>query len=491
MGTVELYIFAGVVVLSAFLVWFRVRSRKSIRITKEFQAALHRMHAGENLFITGKAGTGKSTLLRHFVKESKRNLVVVTPTSIAALNVGGMTIHSFFEFGTGVLSPRAIMEDCRKSEIFQSLETLIVDEISMVRADLFECINRSLQVNRGNNEPFGGVQVLLFGDPYQLPPIWVNRRSGLSEGVAVVDRRSGLSDAAVVEHRRSDLSDEAVVWKNRFFFETSAYKNASFSCIELMTVFRQNSRRFIDTLDRARVGKVTQADAALLNSRHGLNPRSGFGGALIATTNRIANYTNKQYLAALPGSECRFFAQVSGKVFYHPAPFVLRLKVGARIVMLRNDQQKQRWVNGTLGIVQNIDDTGITVKLPSGVHCVSPEIWDQHEYILNKSTGTIEQRSVGSFTQYPFALAWAMSIHKSQGQTFDRVVVDFGKGSFAPGQGYVALSRCRSLAGLRLRRRFYPVDAHADPRVCVFMNETIPFAPDAESDAHDLTDQAR
>ena len=426
-----------------------------IELTDEFLAAIALMESGANMFITGKAGTGKSTLLRHFVEaavEKKKAVAVTAFMGLAALNAGGVTLHSFFGFRIGVLQPHTIKRNPRLVPLLNKLDTLVIDEISMVRADIFEAINKSLQVHRKSSLPFGGVQIVLFGDPYQLSPIWAN-------------------------YDMDNAAQDDLEWTNRFFFETDAYRQGGFTPLILSKIFRQKDMEFINALNNVREGCVTNKDITFLNSRQ--IPVNAENMTTLASVNIVVNRINESRLQKLPGQEYTYEADMQGTFKFgmqdnfkkdrYPADVLLRLKEGARIVMLRNDPGT-RWFNGTLGFIHSLTQDAVTVRIPSGLHDVQRVTWEQTQYTVDPITLDMRQDIVGTFTQFPIKLAWALTIHKAQGQSFDEVLIDLGaRAAFAEGQTYVALSRCRSPEGMFLARGIVGADIKVDHRVREFM----------------------
>ncbi len=401
--------------------------------------------SNRNLFITGRAGTGKSALLQYFREKTRKKTVVVAPTGIAAINVGGSTIHSFFRFPLRLIMPGDVRVIQGKKKLFESLEMLLVDEVSMVRSDMLDAIDVSLRLNRGRpEEPFGGVQVVLIGDLHQLPP--------------------------VVEPGLREFFEKNLV--SPYFFSAAIFRDAELATIELRTVFRQVDPGFIRLLDRIRNREIDEDDLEFLNTLH--DPSDTFGrddlAVTLTSTNKLASDINRSRLEALHHREYMYEGIVDGdfeKSF--PAEKELRLRRGAQVMMVKNDPAK-RWVNGTLGIVEKLSPASITVRSSDGSWDVEPAEWEKIDYEFDPGTGGIVPVPVGSFRQYPIKLAWAMTVHKSQGKTFDRVIIDLGRGAFAHGQSYVALSRCRSFQGIRLRRPLRPSDLILDERVVEFLS---------------------
>ncbi|WP_193106035.1 AAA family ATPase [Brachybacterium sp. FME24] len=428
-----------------------------LTITEDFRSALDLLESGSPLFLTGRAGTGKSTLIRHFLETTARTVLTVAPTGIAALNVEGYTIHRLFSFPLGVSE-----EMVRGSGYFPgrfattlaSLDTLIIDEASMVRADLFDALAAALErFGPRPGERFGGVQLVLVGDLYQLPPV-------------VRD-----AEAEYLEHH----------YGTPYFFSARAFDREHFPVIELGTVFRQvGDDRLVDLLNAVREGTLLEDARAELNARTDpdFDPDLDEFWLTLATTNRIVRSRNRQQLERLPDPAQTVIAQVSGetKGFEHPTEEQLDIAVGAQVMMLNNDP-RDRWVNGTLGRITSIghDQDGPVVEVllrDGGREQVRPHTWDVTQPVVDG--GSLTHQVVGTFTQLPMKLAWAITIHKSQGQTLDRVIVDLTGGTFANGQLYVALSRCTSLEGLVLRRDVLPRDLKSDTRIRRFLHSSSP-----------------
>jgi len=411
--------------------------------------ALHVMeNTRAHVLLTGKAGTGKSTLLSHFRASTKKKVAVLAPTGIAALNVKGDTIHSFFKFRTEVSPERVKRVSAKRRKEYAALDAVVIDEASMVRADLFDCVERFLRLNGKNpNLPFGGVQMILVGDLYQLPPVVVP------------------ADRPIIQAQ----------YASEYFFDSNAFKQVQFERIELEKVHRQSDEEFIGILNAIRHNELTDGQLARLNQKCNSAKASGMDVTL-TSVNRVADEINQRNLEALPGHAIRFSARINGpvKADQHPAPEALFLKQGAQVMLLNNDP-KGRWVNGSMGKVNNFFflDEGknqVEVLLEDGQRVeVSPFRWDVTKQVMDPKSGKVSAKSLGSCTQFPMRLAWALTIHKSQGKTFDRVRLDLTQGTFAPGQLYVALSRCRSLEGLTLTRPVEKRHCLVDERVVRFM----------------------
>ncbi|GAA4517356.1 AAA family ATPase [Brevibacterium yomogidense] len=432
----------------------------SLEITGEFQEALDLLGEGRSLFLTGRAGTGKSTLIRHFLDVTDKNVLTVAPTGIAALNVDGYTIHRLFSFPLGVNAQTVRGSGYfpgRFAKALASLDTLVIDEASMVRADLFDALVAALErFGPQPGAPFGGVQLVLVGDLYQLPPV-------------VHDR-----EAAHIEQQ----------YGTPYFFSAQTFDRSTFPVVELTTVFRQvGDTRLVDLLNAVRDGALLDDARAELNARTDpdFEPSLDEFWLTLATTNRIVRARNRRMLERLPDPVQTFHAEVRGDTdgFEHPADDDLGLTVGAQVMLLNNDPS-DRWVNGSIGKVTAIAwDDGepvVHVRLRDERTVeVRPHTWDITRPVV--SGGALTHEVVGTFTQLPMKLAWAITIHKSQGQTLDRVVVDLTGGTFANGQLYVALSRCTSLEGLVLKRDVLPRDLKSDSRIRRFLAGSGSAAP--------------
>jgi hypothetical protein len=409
--------------------------------TAEYAAALHflRNETG-HLFITGRAGTGKSTLLRAIREMIAEEMIVVAPTGLAAVNVGGQTIHSFFGFPPRLIRPDDIRRS-RNGALMRRLKLLVIDEVSMVRSDLMWAIDQSLRVNRGRpREPFGGVRLVMFGDLHQLPPV--------------------VQESEVAEHLDSNHGGP-------FFFSASALRDGHGTFrVELTRVFRQLDATLLGVLNRIRDGLTDAGDLSVLNQR--VSPirtlADGEPFVILTPTNAAAHRINTAFLNALPGSAHEYAAVVTGDFANsaQPTDQTLQLKVGAKVILLRNDSER-RWVNGTIARISKLEDKRIWVEIDGASHELEPVAWESRRYAYDQAEQKIVETVAGTFKQYPLRLAWALTIHKSQGLTLDRVYIDLGRGTFAHGQAYVALSRCRSLAGLALARPLRPHDILFDP----------------------------
>lgn len=404
-------------------------------------------HSREHVFVTGRAGTGKSTLLNYLAWHTSKQIAICAPTGVAALNVSGQTIHSLFRLPTGVIADHDLHQTAELKKLLNAIDTLVIDEVSMVNADLMDAIDRSLRQARSRrHEPFGGVQIIMFGDPYQLPPVPAKDP----------DERAYFQDT----------------YRSPWFFDAHVWSAADLAIIELSEIHRQDDERFKTLLNGVRHGVVTAEMAEALNTA-GARPAPTSGVITLATTNAIVNRINAEALAKLPGEPLRAVAEVNGEFGTNalPADETLELKVGAQVMFLRNDSD-QRWVNGTLGTVAKIAGT-VWVEVDGETYEVDPTTWERYRYRYEPETKTLTKDVVAEFEQFPLRLAWAVTIHKSQGQTYDAAVIDLGGRAFSAGQTYVALSRITSLDGLYLTRPLRPEDVIVDPNVTRFMSAAL------------------
>lgn len=424
-----------------------------LELNASFREALNLMEkTRENIFITGKAGTGKSTLLKLFRRTTRKNVVVLAPTGVAALNVGGQTIHSFFRLPAKPIDP-AETKKLRYNSIYKKLDIVIIDEISMVRADLLDCIDAFLRKNRDRPDlPFGGVQVIFFGDLFQLPPVVANQ----------------------IEHNLFQG-----YYESPYFFDAFCFQNGfEMQFLELHKVYRQEGRHFLRLLEAVRLNRMDREDLEDLNERYDPDFEPPFYFITLSPRNNAVNLINERKIGELDGELFFYNALIKGKFDNRrfPTDQILKLKVGAQVMFLKNDTEGKKYVNGTLGKVVELDKKKVMVEVTeegkTRIVRADPVEWEVLKYIEGEN-GKIETEAIGSFKQIPLRLAWAITIHKSQGKTFDRVIIDMGGGAFAHGQTYVALSRCRSLDGIVLKKKLTMKDILIDERIVQYYERSI------------------
>lgn len=427
---------------------------------KEFQDALNLIqYTRQSVFLTGKAGTGKSTFLKYVCANTKKKYVVLAPTGIAAINARGSTLHSFFKLPFHPLLPddpnfslkggklhSFLKYSSEHRKLIKQLELVIIDEISMVRADIIDFIDKVLRVYSQNmREPFGGKQVLLVGDVYQLEPVV-------------------KSDEREILNR---------FYPTPYFFSARVFNEMELVSIELTKVYRQSDPAFVGVLDHIRNNTATAADLQLLNTRYNSEIVSNENDMYVtlATRRDVVDYINEKKLAELPGDSVTLKGEIKGEFPENslPTQMELEIKPGAQIIFIKNDPDK-RWVNGTIGTIAGIDEeeTLYVITEDGGEYDVKKDKWSNIRYRYNETEKKIEEEELGVFIQYPIRLAWAITIHKSQGLTFSRVVIDFTGGVFAGGQAYVALSRCTSLDGIQLKKQISRSDIFIRPEIVTF-----------------------
>ncbi len=409
-------------------------------------------HTGTSIFLTGKAGTGKTTFLKAVKEHSSKRMIVVAPTGVAAVNARGVTIHSFFQLPLSPYVPGTAIRDRydfskEKRRIIRTLDMLVIDEVSMVRSDLLDAIDFVLRRYRDRTRPFGGVQLLMIGDLQQLTPVVTPQ-------------------------------DEEILrphYDTPYFFGSKALQQVSYVTIQLTHVYRQQDQTFIDILNHIRDGHATPDDLRQLNARHKpvFFPKADEGYIRLTTHNRMADSYNNSELAKLPGQRYTYRAEVKGEFpeYNYPTDVNLELKLGAQVMFVKNDASAGHlYYNGRIGHVVGIDEETVAVKCPGDSEPIKVERqeWENTKYAINRETKTIEAQVQGTFRQYPLRLAWAITIHKSQGLTFDRAIIDAAL-SFAPGQVYVALSRCKSLEGLVLASPIAERSIISDRRVADYI----------------------
>ncbi|GHT60377.1 hypothetical protein AGMMS50222_05390 [Endomicrobiia bacterium] len=406
-----------------------------IEINNEFKQA-HELIDKSNdcIFVTGNAGTGKTTFLRYYITRANKKTIVLAPTGVAALNCTGETLHSFFNFKPDITLSKIKKKKLSEKSIYKKVDTIIIDEASMLRCDILDCVDKFLRLNREKHqEPFGGVQMVFIGDLKQLPP--------------------------VVKKEEYHIFNS--VYKSPYFLSAHSLNECMLHTIELKKIYRQQDSNFVELLAAVRNGTVSNNDLYRLNKKVSSQVLDKPIAVYLTTTNKKAAFINHQYLSKIEAEQAIFSAETEN-IDKHskalPAETELVIKKGAQVMMVNNDA-KGRWVNGSIGMVDDIKSSTysgkvlIHVKFPNKrIEYVEPYKWELFRYRWNEKQEQIETESAGFFKQYPLKLSWAVTIHKSQGKTFDNVIIDMEYGAFAPGQLYVALSRCTSLDGITLSR---------------------------------------
>lgn len=442
-----------------------------LEFTDQFAQAYDTLeNTWHNVLVVGKAGTGKSTLLQYFRANTLKNVVVLAPTGVAAVNIKGQTIHSFFRFRPDItVDTVANIKMWRKSkDLYRNIDTIVIDEVSMVRADLLDCIDEFMRLHgKRSNEPFGGAQMIFIGDLYQLPPV-------------VTDREGSIF---------KDLYQSPYFFDSKVFrklFNANSYKNDderfdlaydSLKIVELDKIYRQKEEDFIELLGAIRKRSITDEQLAVLNQRYipGFRPKRDDLYIYLTTTNYLADKVNEEQLNTLDSDGYFSDGEISGKFEQKnlPTQFSLQMKVGAQVMLLNNDPAG-RWVNGSIGKIVSFSESDqiVFVELSNGnIFEVTPFKWEMYKFSYNDEVQMIESESVGFFRQYPLRLAWAITIHKSQGKTFSKAIIDIGDGTFSHGQIYVALSRCVTLSGIVLKQPIQRRHILLDKTIVNFMQE--------------------
>lgn len=429
---------------------------EGIDINAEFLSTLGLLESDDrSVFITGKAGTGKSTFLKYFRNKTKKKMVVLAPTGVAAVNIQGQTIHSFFNFKPDITVEhvRSLRISAAMCKVYRNLETIMIDEVSMVRADLVDCMDAFLRIyGRSADSPFGGVQMIFIGDMYQLAP--------------------------VVRQNERDIFQ--TVYRSPYFFDARVFTQLELRIVEFEKNYRQKDQDFIQLLNHIRANTVEQEHLDTLNAQvnTGYVPAETELTVYLTTTNQLAEEINDNKLQSLTTAVVTWDGDIEGEFDSRDLPTQehLLLKVGAQVILLNNDSA-HRWINGSLGRVVDVFEDNfrrpvVVVKLANGEHVeVETFTWEIFRFSYDEDTSRIVSEVVGRFTQFPLKLAWAVTIHKSQGKTFEKVIIDIGKGTFCHGQLYVALSRCTALSGIILKRPIARRDIFIDQRITLFLND--------------------
>lgn len=424
--------------------------KKPLQLSDDFKYVIDVLEKQQkSMFITGRAGTGKSTLLQLFRRSTRKKTVVLAPTGVAALNVQGQTIHSFFKFPAKPLH-RTEIKRLRYRKLYEKVEVIIIDEISMVRADLLENIDVFLRLNRNNNAPFGGVQMVFFGDLFQLPPV-----------------------VATEQERMLFQTD----FDSPYFFSAHVFEEFEMEMMELQQIYRQDNRHFIRLLESVRMNTIDYDDLEDLNERYVPNFEADTSYITLSARNATVNRINQKELDSLDTEPFNYVGKTEGQFDprLYPTDLILTLREGAQVMFVKNDSEG-KFVNGTLGKIVALSGTEIKVLVEERGQSETIKVekmdWELQRYKINElDDSKIETEVVGKFTQYPIRLAWAITIHKSQGKTFENMIIDMGRGAFEFGQTYVALSRCRTLNGIVLKQKLRPNDVMVDERIIDFYNQ--------------------
>lgn len=435
-----------------------IQANEAVEVTPEYEEVIRAINAHDPfIFVSGKAGTGKTTLIGYLREKVPGNVVVVAPTGVAALQVKGATIHSFFRLPPRIIFPEEDIKTVKDRRMYEGIRLLIIDEISMVRADIVDAIDLFLRANGPQQgKPFGGVQVMFVGDLFQLPPV-------INTGEMELLKDRGYEQA--------------------HFFNAMALAGKEMTMIELQKIFRQKDHQFTDILNRIRVNEDIDGAIETLNRECYEKDVSNSSYAItLTTTNAKADAINEEELDAIASKPTMFVGLLDGKFNVDernlPSPMNLTLKVGAHVMFTANDKaMPKRWVNGTIGIVREFTGEAVRVEIKtetdSNIVDVHSHKWESYKYEFDSTTGKISPTVIGSYQQIPLMLAWAVTIHKSQGKTMDQVNVDLSAGAFASGQVYVALSRCRTLSGIRLKRPIKANDVRCEPAIKRFYEALI------------------
>ena len=398
---------------------------EEIQFKDEFKDIFYKMeYSQENMFVTGKAGSGKTTLLEYFRINSSKNFIILASTGISAIKAKGKTIHSFFLFPPRILINEKIQK--LRGKVINNVETILIDECSMIRSDVLDGIDQSLKFNRNNEKPFGGVQIILLGDIHQLPP--------------------------VVRENEQDIFDKFYPY-GHYFFHANCFQESNIKKYELKKVYRQKDLIFLDILNNIRIGNINEQNLQILNERVINNDLSVPSETIILSpTNRKVDVINRHNLEKLNQKLFSYLSTETGDFKEKPADEILQLKIGAQVMLIKNDTKSpKRWVNGSIGVVTELSRDSIKLRIKNKIHKITQDTWEKFNYRIQDNQ--VVHEVTATFTQYPIKLAWAVTIHKSQGQTFENVILNLDTGSFAHGQTYVALSRVVSLEGLYLTRR--------------------------------------